>query len=328
MTAALELDDVRAGYGRIQVLHGRRASRCRPARWSRCSGPTASARPPPCGPSRARCRSRPGAIRLDGRRIDNRRPSAIAAEGVAPRAGGPRRVPRAQRAGQPPRRPPQRAARPSPAPWEEWLGGDHRDLPAPRRAAGPDRRVAVRRRAADARRVPGARSAIRASCCSTSCRWASRRSSWPSCSSGWPTLRDAGPHDRARRAVPHLRARARRPLLRPRPRAGWPGPASPASSAATPGPPPSSADAEAAGLLRSAQGRTGLGQQCAFSGHQCPEPRHVGASCPVRGRWRRTPWRRVADGNCRWPTPSRPPRRATGDREARLPVGVVKSIGR
>ena len=49
-----------------------------------------------------------------------------------------------------------------------------RDVPDPQEAAGPGRRTALRRRAADARHRPGTHGPARSYCCSTSRRWA-----WP-----------------------------------------------------------------------------------------------------------------------------------------------------
>ncbi|MEX2294165.1 MAG: ABC transporter ATP-binding protein [Acidimicrobiales bacterium] len=81
MTMALELQDVRAGYGRIEVLHG--VNLQVPA-----GSVVALLGPNGVGKTttlRAISGSLPvssGAIRLDGRRIDNRRASAIASRGL------------------------------------------------------------------------------------------------------------------------------------------------------------------------------------------------------------------------------------------------------
>jgi branched-chain amino acid transport system ATP-binding protein len=81
MTMALELNDVRAGYGRIEILHG--VDLQVPA-----GSVVALLGPNGVGKSttlRAISGTLPvssGSIRLDGRRIDNRRPSAIARRGL------------------------------------------------------------------------------------------------------------------------------------------------------------------------------------------------------------------------------------------------------
>ncbi len=81
MIAGLELEDVRAGYGRIEVLHG--VTLQVPA-----GSVVALLGPNGVGKTttlRAISGSIPvtsGAIRVDGRRIDNRRPSTIAARGL------------------------------------------------------------------------------------------------------------------------------------------------------------------------------------------------------------------------------------------------------
>ncbi|HVT76853.1 MAG TPA: ABC transporter ATP-binding protein [Acidimicrobiales bacterium] len=81
MTAALELRDVRAGYGRIEVLHGVSIDVPEGAVVALLGrngmGKTTTLR---AISGTIGCTA--GTIRLDGRRIDNRRPSTIAARGL------------------------------------------------------------------------------------------------------------------------------------------------------------------------------------------------------------------------------------------------------
>ena len=81
MTPLLELEGVRAGYGRIEVLKG--VSMAVP---EGCVvallGPNGAGKTTTLRAISGTLPVRRGAIRLDGRRIDNRRPSAIARRGL------------------------------------------------------------------------------------------------------------------------------------------------------------------------------------------------------------------------------------------------------
>ena len=146
----LELAAVRAGYGRIDVLHGVDLDARRRARSSRCSARTARA-------SRRRSPSR---------RARSRRPRAACCCAAATSPASTARRARPRRRVPDPRRP---GHLPEPHGDREPAHGDvHRALaisdvldravravPPPRRAAQADRGHAVGRRAADARRWPG-----------------------------------------------------------------------------------------------------------------------------------------------------------------------------
>ena len=80
MTIALDLDDVHAGYGRIEILHG--VSLQVPAgSVVALLGPNGVGKTTTLRAISGTLPVTSGAIRLDGRRIDNRRASAIAARG-------------------------------------------------------------------------------------------------------------------------------------------------------------------------------------------------------------------------------------------------------
>ncbi len=81
MTMALELEDVRAGYGRIEVLHGLTLSVPKGAVVA-LLGPNGVGKTTTLKAVSGTLPVASGAIRLDGRRIDNRRPSAIARRGL------------------------------------------------------------------------------------------------------------------------------------------------------------------------------------------------------------------------------------------------------
>jgi branched-chain amino acid transport system ATP-binding protein len=81
VTAALELRDVDAGYGRIQILNG--VSLQVPAgSVVALLGPNGVGKTTTLRAISGTLPVTAGSIRLDGRRIDNRRPSAIAARGL------------------------------------------------------------------------------------------------------------------------------------------------------------------------------------------------------------------------------------------------------
>ena len=81
MTMALELDDVRAGYGRIEILHG--VSLKVPAgSVVALLGPNGVGKTTTLRAISGTLPVSSGAIRLNGKRIDNRRPSAIASRGL------------------------------------------------------------------------------------------------------------------------------------------------------------------------------------------------------------------------------------------------------
>jgi branched-chain amino acid transport system ATP-binding protein len=78
---ALELEGVRAGYGRIEILKG--ISMAVPqGSVVALLGPNGAGKTTTLRAISGTLPVRKGAIRLDGRRIDNRRPSAIAARGL------------------------------------------------------------------------------------------------------------------------------------------------------------------------------------------------------------------------------------------------------
>ncbi|MGQ0432205.1 MAG: ABC transporter ATP-binding protein [Microthrixaceae bacterium] len=81
MTMALELDDVHAGYGRIEILHG--VSLKVPAgSVVALLGPNGVGKTTTLRAISGTLPVTSGAIRLNGRRIDNRRASAIASRGL------------------------------------------------------------------------------------------------------------------------------------------------------------------------------------------------------------------------------------------------------
>jgi branched-chain amino acid transport system ATP-binding protein len=81
VTAALELQDVHAGYGRIEILRG--VSLQVPAgSVVALLGPNGVGKTTTLRAISGTVQVTQGAIRLDGRRIENRRPSAIASRGV------------------------------------------------------------------------------------------------------------------------------------------------------------------------------------------------------------------------------------------------------
>ena len=190
MTRALELEDVRAGYGRIEILHGvnlagargfgRRAAR---AERRRQDHDAARHLRHAAGDVGRRSGSTGGASTTAA--------PAPSRRGARARARGSRRVPGAHRPRQPAGRPPQRAEG-GRRPVGQWLDEIDHDVPAARRAPRPGGRLAVGWRAADAGRVPALWSATPASSCSTSCRWAWRRSSWPTCSTASPPCATPG----------------------------------------------------------------------------------------------------------------------------------------
>jgi branched-chain amino acid transport system ATP-binding protein len=81
VTAALELEQVRAGYGRIEVLHGVDI-RVPAGAVVALLGPNGVGKTTTLRAISGTIPVSSGSIRLDGRRIDNRRPSAIAARGL------------------------------------------------------------------------------------------------------------------------------------------------------------------------------------------------------------------------------------------------------
>jgi len=81
VTCSLELEEVRSGYGRIEVLHG--VSLQVPAgSVVALLGPNGVGKTTTLRAISGALPVTSGAIRLDGRRIDNRRPSAIARRGL------------------------------------------------------------------------------------------------------------------------------------------------------------------------------------------------------------------------------------------------------
>ena len=217
----------RAPRRRPGHLPARPAARRRaPARWSRCSAPTAPARPPRCARSPACCRSPPGTSRLGGR--DARRP-ATARPFVPHRAAPDRRgvpglpaLPAPDRAGQrrlrpaPPRRRPRRAARTRAADWLDRVG-----LADVRRSASRGSSPAGR---PSGSRWPARSPSTRRCCCSTS-RWprSTPAPGWtpaPTCAATSPTHRRRHPAGHPR---PARRHGARRPAGHHRGRPGRPG---------------------------------------------------------------------------------------------------------
>jgi len=81
MTVLLSLEDVRAGYGRIEVLHGLSLAVPRGSVVA-LLGPNGAGKTTTLRAIAGLLPLRSGAVRLDGRRIDGRRPSAIARRGV------------------------------------------------------------------------------------------------------------------------------------------------------------------------------------------------------------------------------------------------------
>ena len=81
MSGGLELQDVRAGYGRIQVLHGVDLS-VPAGSVVALLGPNGVGKTTTLRAISGTIPLTAGAIRLDGRRIDGRRPHAIASRGV------------------------------------------------------------------------------------------------------------------------------------------------------------------------------------------------------------------------------------------------------
>ena len=81
MTADLELEGVRAGYGRIQVLHGLDIH-VPAGSVVALLGPNGAGKTTTLKAISGTLPVTAGTIRLDGRRIDNRRPNAIATRGV------------------------------------------------------------------------------------------------------------------------------------------------------------------------------------------------------------------------------------------------------
>ncbi len=81
MTAALELTDVRAGYGRIEILRGL-SMRVPPGSVVALLGANGVGKTTTLRAISGTLPVTSGTIRHDGRRIDNRRPSAIARRGV------------------------------------------------------------------------------------------------------------------------------------------------------------------------------------------------------------------------------------------------------
>ena len=81
MTLALELSGVRAGYGRIEVLHGLDLQ-VPDGSVVALLGPNGVGKTTTLRAISGTIPVTSGSIRLDGRRIDNRRPSAIASRGL------------------------------------------------------------------------------------------------------------------------------------------------------------------------------------------------------------------------------------------------------
>ena len=81
MTLALELDGVRAGYGRIEVLHGL-SLQVPEGSVVALLGPNGVGKTTTLRAISGTIPVTSGSIRLGGRRIDNRRPSAIASRGL------------------------------------------------------------------------------------------------------------------------------------------------------------------------------------------------------------------------------------------------------
>ncbi len=81
MTMALELDDVRAGYGRIEILHGM-TLKVPAGAVVALLGPNGVGKTTTLRAVSGTLPVTSGTIRLDGRRIDNRRASTIASKGL------------------------------------------------------------------------------------------------------------------------------------------------------------------------------------------------------------------------------------------------------
>jgi len=81
MTMALELDDVHAGYGRIEILHGVNL-KVPAGSVVALLGPNGVGKTTTLRAISGTLPVTSGTIRLNGRRIDNRRPSAIASRGL------------------------------------------------------------------------------------------------------------------------------------------------------------------------------------------------------------------------------------------------------
>ena len=81
MTPALELTDVRAGYGRIEILHGL-SLQVPPGSVVALLGPNGAGKTTTLRAISGTLPVTSGAIRFGGRRIDNRRPSDIAGRGL------------------------------------------------------------------------------------------------------------------------------------------------------------------------------------------------------------------------------------------------------
>ncbi|HJR25941.1 MAG TPA: ABC transporter ATP-binding protein [Acidimicrobiales bacterium] len=119
MSAALELEGVQAGYGRIQVLHG--VDMVVPAgSVVALLGPNGVGKTTTLRAISGTLPVASGAIRLDGRRIDNRRPNVIASRGVRLVPEG-RGVFPALSVQDNLRILHRSAARELAAPWEDWL---------------------------------------------------------------------------------------------------------------------------------------------------------------------------------------------------------------
>ena len=81
MTMALELEDVRAGYGRIEILHGV-TLKVPVGSVVALLGPNGVGKTTTLRAISGTLPVTAGTIRLDGRRIENRRASAIASRGL------------------------------------------------------------------------------------------------------------------------------------------------------------------------------------------------------------------------------------------------------